>query len=402
MQTICSRQHLTAGFIKSLKADTDMQITDTAVRGLHLRYSATTGRKIYYLWYRVKGTLRQRNMRLGSTEEFSLVEIRSRAVELKKEVADGLDPQVAQRERARETEEKEARRKKLKDLTPIFLEKHCRQNNRHKTYLSHESLTRIHINPRMGEKMIDEVDLAFVQDTYNKIKNTKTVACADHVLRLLSTFLNWCEKYNYRPVNSNPCHLVQKAKAPKFKPKLLDLAAYGRFFNALDEALEIGTYSPQPILALKAIALTGCRSGEITELEKDELDLANGYLRLNKRKTDFLDVPLGEPAIEVIKQALAVCKSSRYVFHSPIDHTKPLKDLRRIFWWALDKADLPRMRVHDLRHSFASLATGIGEDIRVLKDVLGHTKITTTEIYAHTSNAAARKTANNVSSAIVG
>jgi len=60
------------------------------------------------------------------------------------------------------------------------------------------------------------------------------------------------------------------------------------------------------------------------------------------------------------------------------------------------------MRIHDLRHSFATMATTIGEDIRVLKDVLGHTKITTTEIYAHTTGVAARRTANNVAAAIIG
>jgi sortase (surface protein transpeptidase) len=60
------------------------------------------------------------------------------------------------------------------------------------------------------------------------------------------------------------------------------------------------------------------------------------------------------------------------------------------------------MRVHDLRHSFATMATSIGEDIRTIKDVLGHTTITTTEIYAHTTNSAARKTANNVAAAILG
>lgn len=61
-----------------------------------------------------------------------------------------------------------------------------------------------------------------------------------------------------------------------------------------------------------------------------------------------------------------------------------------------------RTRIHDLRHSFATLATSMGEDIRILKDVLGHTKITTTEIYAHASSNAARRTANNIASMITG
>jgi site-specific recombinase XerD len=77
-------------------------------------------------------------------------------------------------------------------------------------------------------------------------------------------------------------------------------------------------------------------------------------------------------------------------------------DLRRAFNWALEYAGLPKMRIHDLRHSFATMATAIGEDIRTLKDVLGHTKITTTEIYAHTNAAAARRVATNTANAIVG
>ena len=401
-QTQYLKRNLNAGYLRNLRSDTDLQITDAALPGLQLRYSAKTGRKVFYLWYRVKGTTRQRNMKLGTTDEFSLSDIRTLAIKLKKDIASGLDPQIAQRHRAKENAEVEARRKRVKELTPIFLEKHCAENNRPKTLKEHESLLRLYINPMMGEKMIDEIDLAYVQDTYDKIKNNKTVACADHVLRLLSTFLNWCEKYNYRTLNSNPCRLVNKAKAPKFKHTILGLEEYWRLFDALDEALDVGTYAPQAVLAVKAIALTGCRSGEITNLEHDELDLENGFLRLNKRKTDAFDVPLGKPAIEIIRQALLICKSKQYVFHSPVDHTKPLVDLRRVFWWALDKADLPRMRIHDLRHSFASLATNIGEDIRTLKDVLGHTKITTTEIYTHTTGKAARKTADNVATAMVG
>jgi site-specific recombinase XerD len=96
-----------------------------------------------------------------------------------------------------------------------------------------------------------------------------------------------------------------------------------------------------------------------------------------------------------------VCKSKQYVFHSPVDYTRPVVDLRRAFKWALERAGLPHMRIHDLRHSFATMATTIGEDIRTLKDVLGHTKITTTEIYAHTNSNAARQTANNVANAII-
>ena len=398
----CQKLVLTTGFLNKLKSDIDLQITDAALPGLQCRYSAATGRKVFYLGYRVRGSYKQKHMKLGSLTEFSLNEIRARAIKTKQDIANGLDPQAEQRNRIKQNEMLEARRKQVHELTQIFMEKHCRENNRVNTYKSNEALMRLYIIPYLGDKYIADIDLCTIQDMYDKIKNTKTVAVALHVMRLLSTFLNWCEKYNYRPINSNPCHLVQKAKSPKMNHTLLDINGYKRLFDALDEAYCAGKYAPQAILAIKTLALTGCRCSEITDLERDELDLENGYLHLNKRKTDAFNVPLGDPAIEVIKQALRICKSKRYVFHSPIDHTRPLTDLRKAFWWALDRAELPRMRIHDLRHSFATLATSMGEDIRILKDVLGHTKITTTEIYAHASSNAARRTANNVASMITG
>jgi len=399
--TIYCKKNLNAGYIQNLKADSDLQITDAALPGLQLRYSSKTGRKVYYLWYRVRGTRQQRNMKLGSSIEFTLADIRSLAVKLKKDVSMGLDPQIACRERAKDAAEKESMRKKVKEVAPLFLEKHCKVNNRPTTYLAHEGYFRNHILPLIGEKYIGDLELGAIQDTYDKVKNSGTASLGDHIMRVLSSFLNWCEKYKYRPINSNPCRHVQKAKIPRFKPTLLDRNGYGRLLAALDEALEIGRYSPQAILALKALALTGCRCSEITDLEHDELDLENGYLHLNKRKTDFFDVPLSEPAIEVIRCALSICKSKRYVFHSSIDRDKPVVDLRTVFWWALERAGLPHMRIHDLRHSFATMATSIGEDIRTLKDVLGHTKITTTEIYAHTTSSAARRVANNTANAIM-
>lgn len=402
MATLYFKKLLTDNYIRGLKAATDLQITDEAVAGLQLRYSSITGRKIFYLWYRLRGTWKQRNLKLGTYEHIATIsDFRRKAMKYKEEIFDGKDPQTELRVRAKDAIVKESRRKKVKDLTPLFLEKHCKCNNRPRTYTSHECLIRIHVNPIIGDRHIDEVDLPFLQDYYDKLRDTKTIQIADHTFRVISTFLNWCEKYNYRAMNSNPCHLVQKAKAKKMKHTVLSTGDYQKLFTAFDEAIIKQIYAPQAVLALKALALTGCRAGEITNLEHDEIDLKNGYLHLKKRKTNSFNVPLGDAAIIVLRDALAICKSDKWVFHSPQDKDKPLVDLRRAFWWSLERAGLPKMRIHDLRHSFASMATNIGEDIRMLKDVLGHTKITTTEIYAHTDNQKLRQTATNTAAAIL-
>lgn len=395
------REFLTPAYIKNLQADADLQITDGAMPGLQLRYSAKTGKKVFYLWYRVRGSVKQRCIKLGDAGLFSLNDIRTAVVDLKREIMTGSDPHIERRERVRAADAREAKRKRVRELIPVFLEKHCHENNKGSTYTTNAGYCKNHIIPLLGDIYIEDLDLAALQDAYNKIKNNNGASMGDHVLRVISSFLTWAERFEYRPVGSNPCKHVQKVRMPKFKPTLLDKAGYDKLFAALDDALGTERFSAQSVLAIKALALTGCRCGEITDLEHNELDLEHGHLRLNKRKTDFFDVPLSDAAIDIIRDALRHCRSKQYVFHSPKDPTRPIQDLRKVFWWALDRAKLPRMRIHDLRHSFATMATTIGEDIRTLKDVLGHTTINTTEIYAHVSNSAARRVANNTAMAII-
>lgn len=81
----CQKLVLTTGFLNKLKSDIDLQITDAALPGLQCRYSAASGRKVFYLGYRVRGSYQQKHMRLGTLAEFSLNEIRARAIQTKQD-----------------------------------------------------------------------------------------------------------------------------------------------------------------------------------------------------------------------------------------------------------------------------------------------------------------------------
>ncbi len=400
---ICFTALLTDAYLRSLVADTDLQITDAAVSGLHMRYSHSTGRKSFFLHYVVRGTWKERNAKLGEYEPpINITEIRRRAMKMKEQVMEGRDPYAEAIDRGRALVEVANKRKTVAELTPIFLEKYCRVQNRPKTYETNETLIRLHVNPDIGKMGIEELNLKKLQLYYDQLCERKTVQTADHIFRFLSVFLNWCERYEYRKLNTNPIHLIRKQKAPKFKYRILTADEYKRLFATFDEMLNEKQFAPMGVLALKVLALTGCRCGEITELEHDELDLERGYLHLKKRKTDSFDVPLGDAAIDVLRQVLKICKSKKWVFHSPANPRKPIQELRRPWTAALTRAGIDHMRVHDLRHSFASMAAAIGEDIRRVKDVLGHTKITTTEIYSHTQTTQVRQTATNTAAAILG
>lgn len=111
-------------------------------------------------------------------------------------------------------------------------------------------------------------------------------------------------------------------------------------------------------------------------------------------------MPLGDSAVQEIRKALLEGDDkSPYVFPATRGDGAII-DLRKAFVWALNRAGLPHMRIHDLRHSFATMARELGEDVYAIKEELGHKYTSTTEIYTHTRAEQKIATANKVSNQI--
>lgn len=396
------RRNLTDIYVRSIKARTDLQITDKEIPGLHLRYSCRTGSKVFYLSYLIRHTTKQRNMRVGRYGDFSIKDIRYRATKFRQMVADGRDPMQELIDEQKQREEDLAKRRKVKDLLADYMEKYSKVHKKPATQKSDQGMIDRHINPALGDLYISDVDLPKLTDFYNAIAKKTSFSTANHNIALISNFWNWCERYKYLPINTNPCRQIEKGKNQKIEYKLLDLDGYKRLFDAIEAGIAgKSSYHIRAFRAIKVLALTGCRHGEITELEKAELDLDKSLLSLKDSKTGAKKVPLGEPAVAELRIALAESpKDSLYVFPATRG-TGAIIDLRKAFQWALKRAELPSMRVHDLRHSFATMATAMGENIHSIKEVLGHKYTTTTEIYAHMGNEQKINTANNVASKIL-
>lgn len=399
-------KNLTDAFVRSIKAKHDMQITDKDIRGLHLRYSGTSGSKVFYLSYQIKRSTKQRNLRLGRYGEFSIQDIRYRALKYKQMVSDCRDPMQELIDEQKKRADDLAKRKKIKDLLVEYMEKYSKLHKKASTSKSDQGMIDRHINPILGDVYIGELDLPILIDFYQTVAKKTSFSTANHNIALISNFWNWCERYKYLPINTTPCRQIDKGKNKKIEYKLLDLAGYKRLFTAIDDGIAgKSSYHIRAFRAIKIIALTGCRHGEITELKKSELDLDNNLLALEDSKTGAKKVPLGAPAVAELRIALAESpKDSPYVFPA----TRLIKngsgaiiDIRKAFHWALKRAELPIMRVHDLRHSFATMATAMGENIHSIKEVLGHKYTTTTEIYAHMGHEQKISTANNVASKIL-
>ena len=389
-------------WLRALKADTNLQISDTMIPCLQLRYSARTGKKVFYLAFHDKVTNSHRNIKLGSYPAFGIPEIRNRAIELRKGQERGRDLEREEREEREKKQQAEAKKIKVKDLFPVYLEKYAKDHKKASTVESNKGQIRLYIDPVLGNMYVTDLKLPILIDFYNDLAKKTSHSTASKVIWLISSFWNWCEKYEYLPLNSNPCKHIDMKKNPKIKYQVLNREEYKRLFAAVEVGPKESPYHERFFQAIKLVMLTGCRYSEITELKKSEIALDRKVLALEDSKVGARDVPLSDIAIELIEQVLAKTgkMNTPYVFPGVRDISKPIAELRKAFTWALNHAKLPHMRIQDLRHSFVSAGTDMGENIMVIKDIAGHADVTTTEIYSHLSINRAIESANKIADAI--
>jgi hypothetical protein len=103
------KQKLTGDYLGRVKADTDLQVSDTEVPGYHLRYSGKTGRKVLYLNYtlRLEGMRKERNLKLGIFPELSAADARAEAIKCRGQILGGIDPMLERQEHLRKKVRKE-------------------------------------------------------------------------------------------------------------------------------------------------------------------------------------------------------------------------------------------------------------------------------------------------------
>lgn len=204
-----------------------------------------------------------------------------------------------------------------------------------------------------------------------------TPAAANRSAPILSVIMQQAEAWGHRPENSNPCRGIRRYRQAKSE-RFLSVEEYRRLGRVLDRH---AANRPLHVAALRLLLLTGCRKGEVLSLEWSFY--REGRLYLPDTKTGPRTVWLCAATRDVLD---GLPRSSRWVF--------PAGQLRRPWIW-LDEfwkqirteAGLENVRLHDTRHSYASMALVGGETIRTVGRLLGHEKPSTTLKYAHLSDA---------------
>jgi integrase len=152
------------------------------------------------------------------------------------------------------------------------------------------------------------------------------------------------------------------------------------------------------VTIIRLLTFTGARKSEIAALKWSEVDLEHGYLRLIDSKTGWKIVPLGKPA-RLLLSSLKPSESSSYVFpaEAGISH---YQGTDKVWRKARALAKLPDVRIHDLRHTFASFAITSGSTLPFIAKILGHKDVKTTSRYAHLADDPLKKTTDTVSDTI--
>ena len=258
-----------------------------------------------------------------------------------------------------------------------------------------------HILPALGMMPLAMVETAHVAALYYRLRETPRAA--NRALSVLSKMFSLACAWGLVADGTNPCKGVRKYKEKK-RERFLTRDEYRRLGMALAEAeaesqagIE-GAVSPYAIAALRLLMLTGCRLTEILTLRWDDIDRTAGEFRLRDGKTGARMVPL-TPTAETVLAGIARVQGNPWV----IVGKKPGTHLSTITadWYRLRAhAGLDDVRIHDLRHSYASRALAAGESLSMIGKLLGHADIQSTARYAHLARETERLSAARVGGSI--
>lgn len=192
--------------------------------------------------------------------------------------------------------------------------------------------------------------------------------------------MNLAEKWGLRPDGSNPCRHVDRFPERKVE-RFLSSDDLGRLGEVLCQMERTATERPSVIAAIRLLVFTGARLGEILDLQWDHVDLERSCLRLPESKTGAKVIHLNAPAMEVIN-GIERQAGSPWVITGRVKG-KPLVNLRKPWHRIRKEAGLDTIRLHDLRHSFASAGAAGGLSLPIIGALLGHSQPQTTARYAH-------------------
>lgn len=360
------------------------EFCDTIVPGMLYEVRSSTPGKAT-IWVRYKSNGKTAYAKVGKSTEMSLAEARVKAREIKAEIELGADPRVEEKER-------------LAVITfDDFFKEHYLSHvkSRKRSWERDEELYRLRIAPKFGNRRLNQVTRLQIQNFHVALmEEGLAAATANHHIKLIRRMYNLA--IEWQMVDSNPASRI---------PMFPEENQIERYMNdeELDKLLEVLLTDHRRLVCLIAMFLlsTGARLNEVLSATWSQVDQEQRVWRIpasNSKSKRMRAVPLNDSAMYVIGQLDTKGVYEHLFINKKLK--KPYVSIAKVWDELRTKAGLPHVRIHDLRHQFASSLVNDGNSLYTVQQILGHSDPSVTQRYAHLSTKALQEAASSASLAI--
>lgn len=337
---------------------------DSKLKGFGVR-ATSGGAKSFVLNYRSGG--RERRITIGGYPEWSAAAARKEAVGLKRRIDLGEDPL------ARRNEDRAAAT--VSELCALYEERHL-PKKRPSSQRDDRSIIERVVKPRFGRVKVAALRFIDVEAMHRDLSQTAPYA-ANRAVALISKMYSLAIKWGL--ATDNPAKGIDR-NVEQPRARYLDLGELERLFAVLDKHPNVMAAN-----AVRLLLLTGARRGEVLSATWDQFNLETGVWvkpAATVKQARLHRVPLSGAAVDLLRDMRAANLTSQFLFPSSRSDA-PLADIKKA-WASIGKlAGLTGVRLHDLRHSFASHIVSAGNSLPIVGALLGHTQAQTTQRYAH-------------------
>lgn len=349
-----------------------------------------SGKRKYVLKYRTHGGRagRQRLLGLGTHGEITADQARVLAQRALANVADGGDPQA--------TRQSVAAAPKLSDVWDRYERDHL-PLKKPSTQRNYKTIWNDRLKPGFGKHQIQSIRRGDVDAFHKRLSDTPYQA--NRTLALLSKLMNLAEQWEWRE-GTNPCRHISKFRE-RARQRFLTLNEINAVRAASDRLVAEREITANAASILELLLLTGARSGELASAQWEWVDWDLQMIALPDSKSGAKTIYLSSAAVEVLREQLTRSKGQTYIFPGR-SAGKHIHNLRKPWARTCKEVGLEGVRVHDLRHTAASLALGSGTSLAIVGRLLGHTQVQTSLRYAHLDTDPALQAANLIGERVRG
>ena len=341
---------------------------DAAIPGFMLEVRCTGGKTFYQRYRDAHG--RERQFKIGSADILTVTQARRKARSILAEAILGRDPQ-------KEREELRS----IPTLAEFVDESYMPYaKNVKRSWQTDETILRIHILRKLGALHLDEITNQAIADLLSRMRDQGYASgTVNRVLILLRYIYNLARKWGMPGSAMNPTAGLKTAP-DVCRERFLAHEEVERLLSALDTDENRVAAS-----AIKLLLLTGARRNEVTHARWEHVNWEKRTLLVPRAKSGRpRSIHLNSAAVDLLR-SIQPTDDNPFIFPSPVTG-RPSPSLHFPWWRIRERAGLLDVRLHDLRHSFASFLVNQGVSLYVVQGLLGHTQARTTQRYAHLAN----------------